>query len=127
MARQTKVISSFDICLGRVVKSKRVKAGLTRARMAELTGIAEANLKRREEGKNEITSSELYRIAAAVSVAAHELVDEALKDYGGMDKLLDEHTATSDDVANVTEEDSVDYLGHVQGQFGLAADENKRK
>ena len=94
MARQTKIISSFDVCLGRVVKSKRVKAGLTRARMAEITGIAEANLKRREEGKNEITSSELYRIAAAVGVPAVSLVEEALDDYGGMDKLLDEHAPT---------------------------------
>lgn len=91
MARPTKIISDFDICLGRVVKSKRVKAGLTRTTLYAATGIPEANIKRREEGRNEITTSELYRIAHAVGVMADELVEEALKDYGGMDKLLAEH------------------------------------
>lgn len=101
MARQTKVISNFDVCLGRVVKSKRVKASITRARMAELTGIPEANLKRREDGRNEITASELYRIADAVDVPAHRLIEEALEDYGGMEKLLKEH-GPADASSNVT-------------------------
>lgn len=87
MARPTKIISDFDICLGKVVKSKRVKAGLSRAAMAEVSGIPEANLKRREEGRNEITSSELYRIADVVGVPAHELAEEALKDYGDRERL----------------------------------------
>lgn len=126
MARPFKTISEFDICLGLVVKSKRVKAGLTRAAMAEMTGIPEANLKRREEGRNEITSSELYRIADIVDVPANELVEEALKDYGGMEKLLAEHTSVSDDADTVAPEDNVTYLGHVKAPLGAAADTDPR-
>lgn len=96
MGRPPKKQSEFDARLGSVVRSKRVKAGLSRAQLAEATGIPEANLKRRESGTNEITVSELERIARAVGVPAAELVEEALKDYGGIDKLIDEHIGVSD-------------------------------
>lgn len=101
MARPMKKLSDFDKKLGSVVRSKRVKVGLTRAQLAELTGIAEANLKRREAGANEITVSELKRIAEAVGVPAAELADEALKDFGGMDKLIGEHVGMSDVPVNL--------------------------
>lgn len=96
MGRKPKVISDFDVRLGKVVRSKRTKAGLTRAEMADATGIAEANLKRREIGENEITVSELARIAAAVNVEPADIAEEALADYGGLRKLIDEHAPVSD-------------------------------
>lgn len=96
MGRPPKKLSDFDKRLGTVVRSKRVKADLTRAQLAELTGIPEANLKRRETGANEITVSEIKRIAEALGVPAHKLVDEALEDFGGMDKLIAEHVGMSE-------------------------------
>lgn len=128
MARPVKVISEFDVCLGRVVKSKRVKASHTRASFAEATGIPEANLKRREEGQNEITVSELERIAKVVGVTSLKIVEEALEDYGGIEKLIAEHapSATSDPAANVTAEDNVTYLGHVKPPMNVAADDDPR-
>ncbi|WP_336629953.1 MULTISPECIES: helix-turn-helix domain-containing protein [unclassified Microbacterium] len=93
MPRPTKKISSFDVCLGAVVRSKRAKLGMTQEALSSSTGIPMSNLKRREDGRNEITVSELYRIAAAVKVPAVSLVEEALDDYGGMDKLIDEHVS----------------------------------
>lgn len=126
MVRPTKIISDFDVCLGRVVKSKRVKASHTRASLSLATGIPEANLKRREEGKNEITVSELERIADVVDVPALEIVEEALKDYGGLPKLIDEFTKTSDAAANVSTEDNITYIGHVAAPLDAAADDDPR-
>jgi len=96
MGRPSKKLSDFDKRLGAVVRSKRVKADLTRAQLAELTGIPEANLKRREAGANEITVSELNRIAKAVGATAADMAEEALKDYGGMEKLIAEHVGMSE-------------------------------
>lgn len=126
MSRPHKIISDFDVCLGKVVKSKRVKANHTRASLSSAAGIPEANLKRREEGKNEITVSELERIAEVVNVTALEMVEEALKDYGGLQKLMDEFTATSDAAANVGDEDNVTYIGHVAAPLDAAADDDPR-
>lgn len=125
MGRPPKKISDFDVRLGRVVKSKRVKADHTRASLADATGIPESNIKRREEGTNEITVSELERIAVAVDVTAAEIVEEALTDYGGMEKLLREY-ATSEGAATV-DTDAPHYAGHVQAEYDTAADENERK
>lgn len=127
MARSRKVVSDFDVRLGKVVRSKRTKVGLTRAQLAELAGIPEANLKRREAGVNEITASELYRIAEVVGVSAAELAQEALDDYGGMQRLLDEHAPTSEDTDTLPDEGNVTYLGRVQPPLGAAADKNPRK
>lgn len=123
MVRQVKVISEFDVCLGRVVKSKRVKAAYTRQALADAAGIPEANLKRREDGKNEITVSELERIASIVRVSAAAMVEEALADYGGLSKLIGEHARVSE--AAPTFEDNITYLGHVD-VLANAADDNAR-
>lgn len=128
MPRPIKKISPFDVALGSVVRSKRVKKKLSQAAVAETAGIAMSNYQRREDGRNEITVSELERIAAAVGVSALSLVEEALDDYGGIDKLIAEHTAasTSDGTDNVTAADNVTYLGHVKAPLGAAADEDPR-
>lgn len=94
MARGIKKISDFDVALGGVVRSKRVKKKLSQSAVAEAVGIPLSNYQRREDGSVEITTSELYRIATIVDVPAAKLVEEALDDYGGMDKLLDEHAPT---------------------------------
>lgn len=123
MSRQPKIISNFDVRLGAVVKSKRVKASETRASMSAKTGIPEANLKRREEGRNEITVSELERIGGVVGVPPAEMVEEALKDYGGLDKLLAEHVARQQ--APVAPEDNVSYIGPKVPPLAAAAKKKK--
>lgn len=96
MPRQPKKISDFDVRLGNVIRAKRTKMRMSQNELADASGIAMSNLQRRENGKIEITVSEIKRIAEALGVPAHELVDEALKDYGGIDKLIDEHIGVSD-------------------------------
>lgn len=126
MARLPKKISPFDVALGAVVRSKRTKKGLSQQAVAEMAGIAMSNYRRREDGRNEITVSELYRIAPAVGVSALKLVEEALEDYGGMEKLLAEHAAVSDGADNVTAADNVTYLGRVKAPLTAAADTDPR-
>lgn len=96
MARQPKKTSDFDVRLGNVIRAKRTKIRMSQTELAEASGIAMSNLQRRESGKIEITVSEIKRIAEALGVPAHELVDEALKDFGGMEKLIAEHVGMSE-------------------------------
>lgn len=126
MVRKTKKISDFDKALGDVVRSKRQKLRLSQASVADATGIAMSNYQRREDGRNEITVSELERIATVVKVPTVDLVGEALSDYGGIDKLLAEH-AKSDTPANVTAEDNVTYMGHVTPPEKIAAKKKREE
>ncbi|MTE24870.1 helix-turn-helix domain-containing protein [Microbacterium sp. ZXX196] len=95
MGRPPKKTSEFDAKLGAVVRSKRIKRGISQAQAAEASGVPLSNYQRREAGTNEITVSELKRIAAVVGVTAAEMADEALKDFGGIDKLIAEHVGMS--------------------------------
>ncbi|MEV4773835.1 helix-turn-helix domain-containing protein [Microbacterium sp. LWH12-1.2] len=122
MGRPVKIISEFDVRLGKVVRSKRAKAGLSRVELAELSGIAEANIKRREYGENAITVSELERLAAAMNESAGEMAEEALNDYGGMAKLLAEH-GVSEGAYTLTQDDNVTYIGHITPPLHAAADD----
>lgn len=126
MARLPKKISPFDVALGAVVRSKRTKKGLSQQTVAEMAGIPMSNYRRREEGSNEITVSELHRIAPAVGVPAVKLVEEALDDYGGLEKLIAEHAPVSDDADNVTAQDNVIHLGRVTPPLQAAADDDER-
>lgn len=135
MPRPPKKISPFDVALGNVVRSKRVKKKLSQAAIADATGIAMSNYQRREDGRNEITVSELERIAAAMEVPALAIVEEALDDYGGLQKLLKEHRGDdpmSDGTSNITPikplspEDNVRYLGAVDAPADAAADDDPR-
>jgi len=96
MPRPPKKTSDFDVRLGNVIRAKRTKIRMSQNELADASGIAMSNLQRRENGKIEITVSEIKRIAEALGVPAHELVDEALEDFGGMDKLIAEHVGMSE-------------------------------
>lgn len=96
MGRPPKKTSEFDAKLGAVVRSKRIKRGLSQAQAAEAAGIPLSNYQRREAGTNEITVSEIKRIAEVVGVSAGEMAEEALKDFGGMAKLIAEHVGMSE-------------------------------
>lgn len=127
VARKPKKISAFDVALGGVVRSKRVKKNLTQAELAKLIGLPLSNYQRREDGTVEITTSELHRIAEIVGVSAADLAGEALEDYGGMQKLLEEHASTSDAADTLHDEGNVTYLGRVRPPMDAAADDNPRK
>ncbi|MCW2163709.1 Helix-turn-helix domain-containing protein [Microbacterium hydrothermale] len=122
MARTRKTPHPFDKHLGAAIRSARARRDLNRETLAARTGIPLSNLKRREDGVNETTVSELERIAAALRVSARDIVDMALQDYGadgrtgpsspqdGLQKLL---ASVSEPSRTLDEADAVIYLGHV--------------
>lgn len=152
MARQPKIISEFDRKLGAAIRNRRTdpEYGMTQKKLARVTGIPLSNLQRREEGENEVTVSELERIAFALKTTPLALVQDALARYGGLNKLLQEYGPKPDDpdasggtdepdlptlpkgprlweaTGNVTAADNVTYLGHVKPPMDAAADENPR-
>jgi len=123
--KKKKTLTTFDEFMGRVVESKRVKAELTVEELADATGIGYTTLRRRLDGSG-FTVLELERVAVAVETPAHRLVEEALADYGGMEKLLAEHSPASEADSTITPEDNVTYLGHVKPPLDAAADDNPR-
>ena len=97
MSRQKKK-SEFDRELGDAIRHRRVdrQVKLTQKQLAKATGIPLSNLQRREEGENEVTVSELERIAFFLKTTPAALVETALSRYGGIDKLIQEHGPVSE-------------------------------
>lgn len=130
MVRSPKIISDFDRKLGGAIKHRRLDPdyGMSQAALSKATGIPLSNLQRREDGDNEVTVSELERIAVALRTTPLELVEVALARYGGLDKLIAEYAPkpVSDDAANVTPADEIPYIGHVKAPLKAAADDDPR-
>lgn len=70
--------------------------------LAAASGIEYSTLRRRLGGAP-FTVNELNRIAAACAIAPHAIVDEALSDYGGMEKLMAVYAPKSEAVANIAD------------------------
>lgn len=130
MARSPKIISDFDRKLGGAIKHRRLDPdyGMSQSALSKATGIPLSNLQRREDGDNEVTVSELERIAVALRTTPLDLVKVALARYGGLDKLIAEFAPepVSDGTANVTPADEIPYIGRVKAPLQAAADDDKR-
>lgn len=110
MARSTKIISDFDRKLGGAIKHRRLDPdyGMSQGALSKATGIPLSNLQRREDGDNEVTVSELERIAVALQTTPLALVEVALARYGGLEKLVAEYafkpvSALADNVNDIAE------------------------
>jgi len=114
---------TFDEHLANVIESKRAKRNMTVEELADAVGIKYQTLRRRLSG-SPLMVTELERLAVVVDVPAAELVDEALNDYGGIEKLIAEHMSEGE--GNVTAHDNVSYMGRVKPPLAAAADENPR-
>lgn len=135
MARKKKTPHTFDRHLGSAIRAARRRRDVTREALARQTGIPLSNLKRREDGVNETTVSELERIAAVLRVPTREIVDMALVDYSddgstssgsphdGLVKLL---ASMSEAPRTLDETDNVTYLGHVSPGLLDAANTDER-
>lgn len=131
MPRPKKVISDFDIKLGEAIAYARQdpeKTRLTQEELAEATGIPLSTLQRREKGANEVTVSELERIAHAIGTTPAAIVNKALAAYGGIERLMAENrTTTSEMPDNLAPDDNVTYIGRQQPPLHAAADDKPKK
>lgn len=130
MAREKKTPHPFDPHLGAAIRAARARRGVSREKLSAQTGIPLSNLKRREDGTNETTVSELERIAAVLRVPAREMVDMALADYSasgsatsGLQKLV---SSMSEARSNVIDADNVTYIGHIAPGLNAAAYQDDR-
>lgn len=130
MVRQKKTPHPFDAYLGTAIRASRTRRGMTRETLARRTGIALSNLKRREDGVNETSVSELERIAAVLQVPTTEIVSMALVDYSGgggaqdgLQMLLESMSEAS---PIVDDEDNVTYIGRTAPGLRDAANTDER-
>lgn len=127
MARKPKVIDPFDVALGAVVRSKRVKVGLSQTDFASRVGIPSRNYQRREDGSISITVSELERIAEVTRTPAHSIVEEALADYGGIELLLSAATTKRANVGDYADDEFDVAPSGPKSDYALIANERPKK
>ncbi|ONI65672.1 hypothetical protein CSIV_05175 [Microbacterium sp. CSI-V] len=117
MPRDKKSPHPFDVALGSAIRSARVRRRVTREVLAQRTAIPLSNLRRREDGLNETTVSELARIAAVLDIPTREIVDMALADFNGggtaEDGLRKLVASVSEPPRTVDPEDEIPYIGPV--------------
>lgn len=132
--KKTKNALTFDGHVGLVVDSKRIKREMTVEELADAAGIGYTTLRRRLAGAA-FTVLELERVAVAVRTPASEIVEEALRDYGGMEKLLTDTRvegsmsdagSTVNTVKPIDPADNVTYIGRVKAPIHAAADTEPR-
>ena len=135
MVRRKKTPHPFDEHLGSAIRAARRRRSVTREALARQTGIPLSNLKRREDGANETSVSELERISSVLQIPTREIVDMALIDYSaadsvsrgsaqdGLDKLL---ASVSEAPRTIDAADNVTYLGHVSPGLLDAANTDER-
>jgi hypothetical protein len=114
---------TFDEHLGAVIEGVAIPFG-GREFLTGLTDWSSKTVDRRIRGQAPFLVSELEVVAHATGTPAHELVGTALRNYGGIEKLLQE--SVSDAERNVTPEDNVTYLGHRTPPLEAAASEGDR-
>ena len=124
MPRKKQQPVTFDGWLGKVIDDETAAVG--RAVVAGWIGVSEQSVNRRARGEVPYLAREVEIIAKRVNVPTAELVDHALRRFGGIEKLLAEFAPTSDDAGNVTAADNVTYIGRVTPPLNAAADEDPR-
>lgn len=94
---------SFDSWLGKVIDDETETHGGRRA-IAAWIGVAEQSVNRRARGEVPYLAREVEIIASKVGVPTREIVDRALRGYGGMEKLVAEHGRMSAPSTTVDDE-----------------------
>lgn len=67
-------VDRLDIALGQVLRSARLRAGLTMAQLAEGAEISQPHLSQMENGKVAPSINTLYRLATALRISPQELL-----------------------------------------------------
>jgi transcriptional regulator with XRE-family HTH domain len=86
-------VAVADVILG-LYKAKR----WNQARLAKRSGIKEGTLRRMIAGESEISARDLSLLAAVLGTTPQEILDQALREYGGLEALVSEVAVTTDDL-----------------------------
>lgn len=124
MARKKNTPTTFDAWLGKTIDDEADPYG-GRSAIAEWIGVSEQSVNRRSRGEVPYLAREVEIVAGRLGVPTAEIVSQALRRFGGIEKLLAEYGPKSEAPSNVTAEDETDYLGRVKPDYALAADENQ--
>ncbi len=119
---------TFDEWLGKIVENRMSNRGYTQDSLATAVGIPTTNLGRSIRGKRPLTVTELHRLAGTLSTTATSIAEEALREYGGLEKLIAAHAAMSEDALTVDPADNVTYIGRqYEVPEHVAADKKPRR
>lgn len=119
---KTKTPVTFDEHVGATVAAYLRERGKRQEDMARATHMSLTTVGRKIRGQVEFTASELTQVAAYVDSTVGEILERALSNYGGLNKLLSEvggtPTGIRDElggkgrsVADLTTEDIDNYAG----------------
>lgn len=118
--------TTFDGWLGKIIDDETSTHG-GRPAVAAWIGVSEQSVNRRARGEVPYLAREVEIIGERAGFEVGEVVERALKKYGGMPKLLAEYDPSlSEGEGNVTAHDNVSYMGRVKPPLAAAADENPR-
>ena len=126
MPKKRKPAETFDEHVGDAIESVMNEARLTQADLAAEAGMPMTNLGRSIRGTRPLTVNEFERLAGAMDVPAHQILDTALAKFGGIGKLLAEHRPKSEGTDSVTPADEIPYIGRVTPPLSAAADDDPR-
>ena len=128
MPPRKKTPTTFDGWLGKIIDDESETHG-GRPAIASWIDVSEQSVNRRARGEVAYLAREVEIIASHIGVPTAELVERALRRYGGTEKLIAEYgpqDAVSDVASTVDAVDNVTYLGHVTPGLKDAADDKDR-
>lgn len=114
---------TFDEYLGRVVEGAANSFG-GRDMLYDVLPLSTKSVDRRIRGEVPFYVSEMEIIAAHTNTTSAVLVQTALSNFGGLEKLLAE--TVSEDSHNVTDEDKIPYIGKTEVPTKAAANTDER-
>lgn len=124
MPKKRKAPETFDEWVGKVVENAMSSKGWRQEDLARESGLPQTNVGRSIRGTRPLSVREFEILAGTLGVAAAKLLNEALDEYGGMEKLLAYHAPVSE--VERTVEDNVTYLGRVTPELSNAAEDKGR-
>jgi transcriptional regulator with XRE-family HTH domain len=118
--------SEFSKAVGNVIFGRYKGKRWNQDRLSEKIGVKPGTLRRMIAGETEIGARQLQLIATVLDTTAQSILDEALSEYGGLDRLVADAVAEGMSGAsgktNVTQLHPRDATTDQLEQFAGAAD-----
>lgn len=116
---------TFAQHLGAAINAVMTVQGRTQEEMVEATGITAQTFGRRIRGEAPLLVSELVKIGEVLGVRPSEILDRAIANYGGIERLMSEATDTPDEIATKRKQNEAQSMTTEQIQeLDAAAEDN---